>query len=225
MEAESNFTRVCRACSKAKYFSEFNKNKAKPGGLSAECRECCVTYRKEYRAANKDKLKASDAIHYAKNKQHVTATVAVYRKANAERLSASVAVYYEAHKSEIAKYQASYRVAYKEENPEKYAASKAAWTKANPEAVRLKAYTRRVRKSSGGSLSKGLITKLHKLQRGLCPCCTLPLGDKYHLDHMMPLALGGSNTDENMQLLRATCNMQKGSKNPVDFMQSRGFLL
>ena len=38
-------------------------------------------------------------------------------------------------------------------------------------------------------------------------------------------ALGGLNADSNMQLLRAECNLQKSAKHPVDFMQSRGFLL
>lgn len=45
------------------------------------------------------------------------------------------------------------------------------------------------------------------------------------MDHIVPLALGGSNTDGNIQLLRATCNQQKHAKHPVVFMQERGFLL
>ena len=224
-ESYSTLTRICKKCKTEKLLSEFNRNKTKSGGLSTECKACCVAYRKEYRSANRDKLKAIDAEYYANNKQKIIFTVSKYRKANAEKLKASVADYYETHKSEISKYQATYRAAYKNENPEKYAASKAAWVKANPEAIRLKAHTRRIRQSSGGVLSKGLITKLQKLQRGMCPCCGLPLGEKYHLDHKTPLALGGTNTDDNMQLLRATCNMQKGAKHPIDFMQSRGFLL
>jgi len=41
----------------------------------------------------------------------------------------------------------------------------------------------------------------------------------------MPLALGGANADDNIQLLRSTCNQQKHAKHPVDFMQQKGFLL
>jgi 5-methylcytosine-specific restriction endonuclease McrA len=51
------------------------------------------------------------------------------------------------------------------------------------------------------------------------------LGDNYHLDHIVPLAIGGTNTDDNIQLLRQKCNQQKSAKHPIDFMQSRGFLL
>lgn len=35
----------------------------------------------------------------------------------------------------------------------------------------------------------------------------------------------GTNTDDNIQLLRKLCNLQKSAKHPVDFMQQRGFLL
>ena len=63
------------------------------------------------------------------------------------------------------------------------------------------------------------------LQKGLCPCCRKPLGNDYHMDHIIPLALGGSNGDNNIQLLRSECNLEKQAKHPVDFMQSRGFLL
>lgn len=41
----------------------------------------------------------------------------------------------------------------------------------------------------------------------------------------MPLALGGANEDWNIQLLRQRCNNQKKAKHPVDFMQSKGYLL
>lgn len=104
------------------------------------------------------------------------------------------------------------------------------WQKANKEKVReigRRAYhARRARKlATEGKLSVGLKDRLFGLQRGKCACCGLPLGNDYHLDHIMPLALGGTNTDDNIQLLRAACNMQKRAKHPVDFMRQRGFLL
>ncbi len=111
-------------------------------------------------------------------------------------------------------------------NPEQYKATDAAWRKANPEAIRIIRQNYRARKrTNGGTLSKDLAIKLFKLQKGKCPCCKQPLGDTYHLDHIVPIALGGLNTDDNIQLLRGTCNHQKHAKHPIDFMQSRGFLL
>lgn len=112
------------------------------------------------------------------------------------------------------------------ENPEKKKAYAKKSRANNKEALRISVRNRRAKqRESGGVLSKYLIGRLFKLQRGKCACCSEPLGSNYHLDHIMPLALGGANIDENMQLLRATCNMQKSAKHPIDFMQQRGFLL
>ena len=111
-------------------------------------------------------------------------------------------------------------------NRDKKKATDKAYFAANPDAMKISKQKRRARKrDAGGSLSVGLTFRLFELQRGLCPCCNKSLGTDYHLDHIMPLALGGSNTDGNVQLLRATCNHQKHAKHPVEFMQSRGFLL
>ena len=116
-------------------------------------------------------------------------------------------------------------------NREKRMAYIAAWQAANPEkhlySHRISEQNRRSRtRASGGKLSSGLSAKLFSLQRGKCACgCGQNLGDDYHLDHRMPLSLGGVNEDWNMQLLRSTCNLRKHAKHPIDFMQSKGFLL
>lgn len=112
-------------------------------------------------------------------------------------------------------------------NPEKSNLASAEWKLRNPSARRIQEQNRRARKrANGGELSRGLSAKLFKLQRGKCACgCGHPLGDNYHLDHIMPVRLGGTNTDDNIQLLRSTCNQQKHAKHPIEFMQQRGFLL
>lgn len=122
--------------------------------------------------------------------------------------------------------QKALNAAWHKANPEKTKAISAAYRKANPESKILSESVRRAKnKANGGKLSKGLTDKLFTLQNGKCPCCKQPLGDDYHLDHIMPIDLGGANEDWNIQLLRATCNQQKHAKHPIDFMQSRGFLI
>lgn len=100
------------------------------------------------------------------------------------------------------------------------------WRAKNPSSLVVYSENRRARKRLvGGKLTSGLSLKLFALQKGKCACCKKPLGSDYHMDHIMPLALGGTNTDDNIQLLRAVCNRQKRAKHPVDFMRERGFLL
>lgn len=190
-----------------------------------------------YKTENRAELKAKNAAHYAANVEDEKAKAAVWRAANPEKLKATKAAYCAANGNRLKAANAAWRaanidklkeydVAYRAANTAKIKARKAAYLAANPEAIRVKNQNRRaLKKAVGGKLSKGLADKLLKLQKGKCACCGEPLGDDYHLDHIMPLALGGSNTDDNMQLLRQRCNLQKHSKHPVDFMQSRGFLL
>lgn len=101
-----------------------------------------------------------------------------------------------------------------------------AWHASNKDRRREHKQNRRARKKeNGGQLSAGIVAKLLRLQRGRCTCCGAPLGNDYHLDHIIPLAKGGANTDENVQLLTQRCNNQKKDKDPILFMQQRGFLI
>ena len=145
--------------------------------------------------------------YYVSKQDKRRAASLAWRAANLERSTATTA-------------------AWREANRERNEATKAAYVAANPELARIYKHNRRAKIIAvGGKLSSGLSEKLFHLQKGKCPCCGEPLGNDYHLDHKMPLALGGANIDDNMQLLRAACNLQKHAKHPVDFMLSRGFLL
>lgn len=66
--------------------------------------------------------------------------------------------------------------------------------------------------------------RLLVLQRGLCAACKEVL-KKFHVDHIVPLALGGAHEPSNLQLLCPPCNRSKHAKDPVRFMQEKGYLL
>lgn len=181
-----------------------------------------TAYNPAYYDAHKDKIKATTSAYYAANPEKAKAARVAWAKDNPEKLKTYNATYRAANPKKKSLYTGAWRTA----NPDKVKAYSAAWAKANPEAIRNLRHKRRARKqNSGGSLSRGLVSKLLILQKGKCPCCGLLLGENYHMDHIIPLALGGSNTDDNIQLLRQRCNIQKRAKHPVDFMQERGFLL
>lgn len=193
----------CTKCGEIKPVMEFSKHAGKRDGLQSNCKACTSIARAAWQKASPDKVRERAAAWYAKNADKVKASSAKWRAENRDKASAAVAKWY----AENPDYDANYRAN-------------------NKEAFRIYVQNRRARKrENGGKLSKDISERLFKLQRGKCACCGKPLGEDYHLDHVMPLALGGANEDWNMQLLRQRCNNQKGAKHPIDFMQQRGCLL
>lgn len=90
-----------------------------------------------------------------------------------------------------------------------------AWKRRNPEKVKARRVASRQSK----------ITFLMKEQRGKCAYCRSKLGSGFHVDHIMPLARGGSNARSNLQLTCEPCNLAKRDMHPVDFARVSGMLV
>lgn len=162
---------------------------------SGRCKICHKASVKKSYQKHKEKILAANRIWIIENKQRHIELQKAWRKTNKD-----------SHKEMIKQWELN--------NPDKV---KAKWLRSNN--------ARRARLAGvGGKLSKGIVQKLLKLQKGKCAYCATAL-HKHHLDHIIPLALGGENTDDNVQLLCPPCNMSKGAKHPIDYMQSKGFLL
>jgi len=131
-----------------------------------------------------------------------------------------------------------YQRAWSKKNKEKRKAQQAAritpeqrreyqnrWNRANPEkrAAR-KAKRRALEAGAQGTHTAQDIKSLKRLQRNKCAACKTPL-TRYHVDHVLALAAGGSNDRKNLQLLCPTCNLSKGDRHPITFMQEKGYLL
>lgn len=64
-----------------------------------------------------------------------------------------------------------------------------------------------------------MIRRIRKLQGNRCaePTCRESFADmQAHIDHIVPLAKGGSNWPRNLQLLCGSCNDSKGARDPID---------
>jgi 5-methylcytosine-specific restriction endonuclease McrA len=181
--------------------------------------EKIIAASRAYAAANAEQIKARVAARYPVNKKKILAEQAAYYRANKDRVKARVAAYRKANPGKVAILQEAYRKA----NPQKLSGHKRKWAKAHREIGRIHVQNRRARKRvNGGVLSKDLASKLFVTQGGLCACpCRQLLGDDYHMDHKIPVSRGGPNIDSNIQLLRAICNLQKGSKTHEEFLKIR----
>jgi hypothetical protein len=210
--------KTCSKCHIEKPLSDFARDSRSPGGLQCSCREC----QRAYYIANKERLLAQGLARYAKNKEKILAQNARWKIENKAKHLQQAKDWYAANKDRAR----ATRAAWTARNPGRKTAITSAWFAANPGLRRIYKLNRRARVLySGGELSKGLGAKLFALQKGKCACCAKPLGKPYHMDHIIPLVRGGLNIDSNIQLLRPECNMSKGKKEPIEFMQSKGLLL
>lgn len=94
--------------------------------------------------------------------------------------------------------------------------------------LRVEYATHRARRKRGGlgDYTKDDIALLFVKQRGHCAICkTKTSFADMHRDHIVPIKRGGLNLLSNLQLLCVQCNCSKGAKDPLEYMQSRGFLL
>lgn len=145
-----------------------------------------------------------------------------WREANKEKVAYNNRKHREANRDKVSELNRKWR----EANPEKNSERNRKWREANPEKRKVLNHNRRARiKGNGGTLSKAIVQTLMTLQKGKCACCGKSLKHGHHLDHVIPIALGGTNTDDNVQLLTPACNLSKGSKHPVDYMRSKGKLI
>lgn len=218
--------RACLECQSAKHKEWLKGNP-----------ECVREYaRKAYHKdveASRAEMKRRKKANPAKFKRYAQAD---YRKHREKRIK-TVRNYYENHRQR----QIASMRRWSEKNPEKRRAIARKWARAhlnkildwranNLEKVRVYASLsksrRRIRqKSAPGTFTKADIDRIYTQQRGLCAYCRAALRGKYHIDHIVCLAAGGSNWSSNLQLCCPPCNQRKNAMDPIEFAQSIGLLI
>jgi len=116
------------------------------------------------------------------------------------------------------------RLRYEQENPT-YKSRRKSYATENAEAYRNHARNRRAKRNlSEGQHTKEDILDILRMQMGKCAYCRVELA-KWHVDHIMPISLGGHNGRRNLQLTCKPCNLRKSSKDPLVFARELGLLL
>lgn len=188
--------------------------------------------RRAREAANRADRAAKKAVYDVAYRIRKADKLAAYREANLERMRERDRIKWLSKRGERIKQMADWRAknrepiaAYRLAKLEDRTAYNLAWVKANADRMRVYANNRRARKAAGGSHTPAQIRAIMRVQKGKCIYCKVDVTEKYDVDHIMPLALGGSNDRRNLQITCPSCNGSKGAKHPIDFAQQRGFLL
>lgn len=233
----------CNKCGEEKPLEQFYKFKLGRLGRQSECKPCSNARRKAFAATRPDR-EQEQRREWARNHPPTEAQRAKrveYRVSRKDFMRGYSAAWYEQNKYRLKEIRKAWYLANKEKqnsrsretyyaNPALWRAHNKRWAQENREKMRQyvaasDAKRRAAKVRSPGQFSAKDIAALYTMQRGKCAVCSDNLVEKFHRDHIVPLAAGGSNDKYNIQLLCQPCNQRKHAKDPIDFMQSRGYLL
>lgn len=199
--------RNCSKCKHEKQNSEFNKHARGKDGLHSWCKGCI----REYKTANKERFAEYARRSRQENPELFADRYRKYAKENSVSLAAHKRQYRLANSEKIAERARESRLA----NPEKYAAKDR--------------NRRAIKKRAAGTHTAADVRSIFDSQRGLCASCEASLfktgSKRFHVDHIQPLILGGSNDRFNLQCLCPTCNLRKNAKDPIKWANENGKLI
>jgi 5-methylcytosine-specific restriction endonuclease McrA len=209
MAVSHHSTATCTVCKVEKDLEEFYKNNKKRNGRSSHCKACASALRKAKYYSDHDASKAQ---------------LREIAKRNSEKRALYAKQYHARNRNKIASRMAEYK--FTSEQKKRRAEQTKDWKRKNKDKVKMSnAATQAMRRCADGKYTQADVKWLIKIQRCRCAICQKNIKDKYHVDHITPIKLGGTNSKRNLQILCERCNTSKGAKPPHEYMQSVGFLI
>ena len=198
----------CTKCGQTKPLTQYNLEKRGRDGRRAKCKECDRARSRAWYEANAEHVRAKARAWHEANPERARARNRAWYEANPERARARARTWRKSNPEHI-------RVrnrAWYEANAEHVRAKARAWNEANPERKRDIVSRRRARKATAVPQR----WRLSECPDHLCYWCGTELThDNTHLDHIMPLSLGGPHTPDNTANTCAPCNLTKNNKHPL----------
>jgi 5-methylcytosine-specific restriction endonuclease McrA len=192
------------------------------------CKHGHVCERYVYNAVCVRCLSVSRGKWAKENKEHRARAAKRWRRSNPASSHKSVRKYKNHQKSigNLPKSDMASKKKWRINNYEYVRRINSEWRANNKDKIRVYVRNRRaLRIGNGGSHTSKDIIEIIKMQHDRCAICRGVLSNKYHVDHIVPLTSGGTNDRRNLQILCVSCNLRKGRRDPVTYMQSLGFLL
>ena len=211
--------KTCTKCGQIKLITDFRKDKRLKSGYGSQCKQCKyqqtaqwvannysrkLEINNKYRIAHPEQTLEKKKEWAEKNKDYIREQGKKYREENKERLKLVSAKWRAENKDSIAKANAEWRRA----NKEKKRMNDELWWRSNPDKVAARGMRRRAMKKAATIY---LVTD-KDVRRLLNKPCIYCGAKAEHLDHVLPLYLGGSHSVGNLAPACAPCNLSKGKK-------------
>lgn len=190
--------KVCTKCNEEKDLSEFNKGNAKFGRKS-ECKKCQAKRGQEYKKIPEVREK-----YRADCRER-------YRRQSIEQRRGT----YQRRKQYVKDWVEANRDRHKKTKHEYYLKNKSRYY----DKAKYHNHTRRALLSKGPKLTRDVVVELEiynlsnfKQNSFTCEYCLAIIESSYHLDHIVPVVLGGNNHITNLAITCPKCNRSKGAR-------------
>lgn len=210
--AENRELAQCSVCTVMKPRTAFNLSRTITRGISNRCRECGKAYMRLWRTKNREHVE-----RYAKN----------YNKSHADKRSETFKAWYlrnvkRQREKALARRNTDLAAA-RQKCLDWCARNKPArqqYRKDNRLLYRASWQRRRAReRAAEGSWTPKDIESLMLQQGGRCAYCRNGLKSDFQVDHVIPLAKGGTNWPANLALACPSCNRRKNTRTDMKPIQ------
>ena len=207
----------CNTCGVVKTADSFNRSAQRTSGLQPKCRQCFKSYNEARYAAEPERYREKARAWRASHLEMAIARSRLWQSQHREhvrqydhaRRTGRPAGFYAGEWLRRRAYHDRYRML----NAEKVQAKGRRWRIENPDKNCEKQSRRRARLQLAERIDKVDRASLIKRDNSTCYLCGLILTDKQvTLDHVVPLARGGSHTAENLRVACGPCNSRKGTR-------------
>ena len=238
---DSTTHKRCTKCRELKPIDLFGRSNRSLDGHKPHCLACNSAYQRSYAKTHKEQRRAYDAKWRAENRDSELQRFAEYRERNRERLRAKGRDDYKksadkqkeyrdrpeikARKTAYDKarywadpeYSRYIRRQYRIKYPDRVAVSEKKKRSDRARRLPIERNMRAIRAGAAGKHTAADIELLYRSQKGRCWWCGKKINGKYHVDHRVPLARGGSNDPGNLVISCPACNQSKHAKLPQEW--------
>lgn len=212
-------SKVCSQCGADKPHSEYHRRAKASDGLMAACKDCRRAKNREYMRTYEHPNPAARREYGAKWRRDNAGRIADYRKKYAKVNAAAISSYMKAYRTANRERLQATKAAYHVANASRIRRKVRDWQQNNPERFQELVMRRRARLLN----AKVGRVDLAALWTGCCAICGEVMDpDLRHpdpmsksVDHIVPLARGGSHSQQNLQYAHFVCNLRKGTSLPA----------
>lgn len=186
--------------------------------LRGDCKACVLEQQSAYRREHPEQKRTASRVYYLKNQEKRKADARRWRQEHPKEVIAYRRKYQLEHPDKNAARAHAHYLIHQEryrENARAHFQRRKAETKEQRNAAARAYYARK--KGAIGSHTAEDVKLIFNSQRGCCWWCGCQLGDKYHVDHRIPIMRGGSNAPENLCVTCPPCNLSKHDRLPQEW--------